>query len=158
MHLSLCREPYTHLHIFTQDKLKGQISLENITFRYPSRPEMKVLKEITLSIEPGQTLALVGVSGSGKSTLFALMERFYDASGQVKLDGWDIKELNIRWVRSRIGVVSQEPVLFDLSVADNIKYGREDISDEEVTEAAKAANIHSFITALPQVWAWSQSD
>ena len=113
---------------------------------------MKVLQNVSISVDPGQTLALVGVSGSGKSTLFSLIERFYDASsGKMTLDNHDFKDVNIRWLRSRIGIVSQEPVLFDMSVADNIKYGNETTKDEEVIEAAKAANIHNFVTALPQV-------
>lgn len=113
---------------------------------------MKVLQNLSISIDPGQTLALVGVSGSGKSTLFSLFERFYDASsGKMTLDNHNFEDLNIRWLRSRIGIVSQEPVLFDMSVADNIKYGNGTKTDEEVIEAAKAANIHNFITALPQV-------
>ena len=102
----------------------------------------------------GKTLALVGPSGCGKSTVMSLIVRFYDPlSGGLFLDGTDLKNLNIRWLRSQIGIVSQEPVLFDASIADNIRYGANfrDVSDEEVIEAAKAANIHSFVESLPQV-------
>ena len=105
-------------------------------------------------MKPGQTLALVGPSGCGKSTVVSLLERFYDPlSGSVKIDNTDTRDYNIRWLRSQIGIVSQEPVLFDMSVADNIRYGNNtrQVSDEEVVDAAKAANIHSFIESLPQV-------
>ena len=99
-------------------------------------------------------MALVGPSGCGKSTVVALIERFYDPlSGSLFLHEYDLRDLNIRWLRNQIGVVSQEPVLFDTSIADNIRYGANfrEVSDEEVIEAAKAANIHNFIETLPQV-------
>ena len=118
---------------------------------------MEVLKGLSATMKPGQTLALVGSSGCGKSTVVSLLERFYDPlSGSVKIDNTDIRDYNIRWLRSQIGIVSQEPVLFDMSVADNIRYGdnTRQVSDEEVIEAAKAANIHSFIDSLPQVQLW----
>ena len=107
-----------------------------------------------MTVKPGQTLALVGASGSGKSTVVALIERFYDpVGGRLTLDGSDSRVLNIRWLRRQLGLVSQEPVLFNASIADNIRYGAnfKEVSDEEVTEAAKSANIHSFIESLPQV-------
>ena len=107
-----------------------------------------------MTVKPGQTLALVGTSGSGKSTVVSLIERFYDPhAGSLALDGSDLRDLNLHWLRSQIGVVSQEPVLFDASIAENIRYGAlfREVSDEEVIEAAKAANIHSFIESLPQV-------
>lgn len=137
-----------------QDKIKGELSFNNLFFRYPNRPEVKVLQDVDITVKPGQTLALVGVSGSGKTTLFSLIERFYDpTSGTVALDGISYQYLNIRWLRSKIGVVSQEPVLFDLSITDNIRYGANErkVSDAEIEAAAKAANIHDFITTLPQV-------
>ena len=137
-----------------QDKIKGELSFNNLFFRYPNRPEVKVLRDIDITVKPGQTLALVGVSGSGKTTLFSLIERFYDpTSGTMALDGIGYRYLNIRWLRSKIGVVSQEPVLFDMTVAENIRYGanERDVPDEEIEEAAKAANIHDFITSLPHV-------
>ena len=112
------------------------------------------MQGLNVSVKPGQTLALVGPSGCGKSTVVSLIERFYDVlSGSLTLDGNDVRDLNIRWLRSQIGIVSQEPVLFDSSIADNIRYGANfrDVSDVEVIEAAKAANIHSFIKSLPQV-------
>ena len=115
---------------------------------------MKVLQGLTVSVKPGQTLALVGPSGCGKSTLVSLVERFYDPKGgHVTLEGTDIKSLNLSWLRQQIGNVPQEPVLFDISIAENIRYGAlyRDVSDEEVIEAAKSANIHNFIESLPMV-------
>lgn len=105
-------------------------------------------------MEPGQTLALVGPSGCGKSTTVSLLERFYDpAQGFLTLEGTDLRDLNLKWLRTQIGIVSQEPVLFDASIADNIRYGAlfKEVSDMEVIEAAKSANIHSFIESLPEV-------
>ena len=115
---------------------------------------MKVLQGLTVSVKPGQTLALVGPSGCGKSTIVSLIERFYDPEvGWISLDGNPVTTLNLKWLRSQIGIVSQEPVLFDRTIADNIRYGANfrEVSDEEVIEAAQSANIHSFIESLPQV-------
>ena len=123
-------------------------------FNYPSRPDSKVLQGLSLSVQAGQTLALVGPSGCGKSTTVSLVERFYiPLGGTVTLDGVNLSDLHIRWLRSKIGIVSQEPVLFDASIAENIRYGAlfREVSDEEVIEAAKAANIHTFIQTLPEV-------
>ena len=128
--------------------------MRSVEFSYPARPQVKVLQGLSVSVKSGQTLALVGPSGCGKSTVVALIERFYDPqSGDLTLDGNDLREVNIRWLRSQIGIVSQEPVLFDASIADNIRYGANfrEVSDVEVIEAAKAANIHSFIESIPQV-------
>lgn len=125
-----------------------------MNFNYPSRPDVKVLQGLDITVKPGHTLALVGPSGCGKSTVVSLLERFYDVkSGSVSFDEKDIRDLNIRWLRSQIGVVSQEPILFDTSIAENIRYGANfrEVSDEEVIEAAKAANIHKFVETLPQV-------
>ena len=100
-------------------------------------------------------MALVGPSGCGKSTVVSLVERFYDIiAGSVEVDNEDIRDLNIRWLRRQIGIVSQEPVLFDRSIADNIRYGANfrEVSDEEIVEAAKAANINNFIQSLPEVY------
>lgn len=107
-----------------------------------------------VSVKPGQTLALVGPSGCGKSTVVSLLERFYDpVLGSVTLEGVDLRDLNLKWLRTQIGIVSQEPVLFDASIAENIRYGVifRSVADEEVIEAAKSANIHSFIESLPEV-------
>lgn len=107
-----------------------------------------------MSVEPGQTLALVGSSGCGKSTTVQLIERFYDVDGgRVCVGDRDVKEYNLAWLRKQLGLVSQEPVLFDRSIADNIRYGANDreVSMEEVIDAAKKSNIHDFISSLPNV-------
>ena len=107
-----------------------------------------------MSVKSGQTLALVGPSGCGKSTVVSLLERFYEPSGgMLALDGTNISDLNIQWLRQQIGLVSQEPVLFECSIGDNIRYGANfrEVTQEEVIEAAKAANIHKFIESLPKV-------
>lgn len=109
---------------------------------------------MTVTVKPGQTLALVGPSGCGKSTIVSLVERFYDpVTGNVTLEGTDLRDLNLSWLRRQIGIVSQEPVLFDASIAENIRYGAlyREVTDQEVIDAAKSANIHSFIESLPQV-------
>ena len=128
--------------------------MSNAFFHYPTRPEVKVLQGLSVSVKPGKTLALVGPSGCGKSTIVSLLERFYNPrGGSLTLDGSELKDLNLRWLRAQIGIVSQEPVLFDTTAANNIRYGASfrEVSDEEVIAAAKAANIHNFLEALPQV-------
>ena len=130
------------------------MTLKDVEFSYPARPDVQVLHGLSLSLSPGKTLALVGPSGCGKSTVVSLIERFYDPStGSLTLENFDLRDLNLQWLRSQIGIVSQEPVLFDASIAENIRYGAlfREVSDEEVIEAAKSANIHSFIESLPQV-------
>ena len=130
------------------------MTLKDVDFSYPARPDVQVLHGLSLSLSPGKTLALVGPSGCGKSTVVSLIERFYDPStGSLTLENFDLRDLNLQWLRSQIGIVSQEPVLFDASIAENIRYGAlfREVSDEEVIEAAKSANIHSFIGSLPQV-------
>ena len=137
-----------------QGSFAGEIALNRIVFNYPARPEVQVLQKLSVTVKPGQTLALVGPSGSGKSTVVSLIERFYDPQGGgVHIDDEIVQDLNLRWLRSQVGIVSQEPVLFDCSIAENIRYGAlfREVSDEEVIEAAKSANIHSFIDSLPQV-------
>ena len=135
--------------------MKGELEFNGVKFNYPTRPHIPVLQEINLSFEQGSTVALVGASGCGKSTSVGLLERFYDPlSGTIKLDGHDIRTLNLKWFRSQIGLVQQEPVLFGRSIKDNILYGVPegfDISEEEVINAAKSANIHGFINNLPMV-------
>ena len=148
------KERYQISSVSVQAKTLGEIEVKRVHFHYPTRPEVQVLQGLDVDIGTGQTLALVGPSGCGKSTIVSLLERFYDPeSGSLTLDGSDLRDLNIRWLRSQIGIVSQEPVLFDTSIAENIRYGANfrEVSDEEVVEAAKAANIHSFIESLPQV-------
>ena len=129
----------------------GELELREVTFAYPQRPDAPVFEGFNLVVPAGQRVALVGESGSGKSTVIQLIERFYDPlSGQVLFDGVDIRELNTHWLRSQVGLVSQEPTLFNMTVSDNIRYGRPEASLEDVVAAAKAANAHTFITALPE--------
>merc|ERR1711976_421752 len=133
--------------------LGGNISLNNGKFVYPTRPDTLVLNKISLAVKAGQRIALVGESGCGKSTVIQLIQRFYDLdSGTLSIENHDIKQLNVPFVRSKIGIVSQEPVLFNRSIGENIKYGdnERDVTMEEVIEAARKANIHSFVSALPQ--------
>nr|CAD7444165.1 unnamed protein product [Timema bartmani] len=133
------------------DKVKGHIQFKNICFAYPARHDVQVLKNFSLEILPGKTVALVGSSGAGKSTIGSLLLRFYDpTSGQVSLDGANIKDLNLSWLRGQIGVVSQEPCLFGVSILENIRYGRSDVKLQEVIHAAMMANAHGFIAMLPQ--------
>ena len=134
--------------------MTGAVTVKDVQFSYPARPDVKVLQGINLSLSPGKTLALVGPSGCGKSTVVSLIERFYDPlGGSLTLEDVDLRDLNLHWLRSQIGIVSQEPVLFDASIAENIRYGAlfREVSDEEVIESAKSANIHSFIESLPEV-------
>lgn len=126
------------------EKTDGQVEFKNVRFNYPSRPSIQVLKGLNLVIKPGQFAALVGPSGCGKSTTVGLIERFYDvSSGSVTIDDQDIKNVNVTSMRHHIGLVSQEPNLFDFSIGENIAFGCKHIpSQEEIEKAAKDANIH----------------
>ncbi|KAK2003654.1 ABC transporter [Colletotrichum falcatum] len=142
------------------DRLEGSIRLENIKHIYPSRPEVTVMEDVSLTIPAGKTTALVGASGSGKSTIVGLVERFYDpVRGSVYLDGHDISTLNLRWLRQQMALVSQEPTLFATTIYHNIAYGligtrHEGAADEDkralVENAARMANAHDFISGLPE--------
>ncbi|XP_024960198.1 putative ABC transporter B family member 8 [Cynara cardunculus var. scolymus] len=133
------------------DNIHGQIEFENIEFTYPSRPNCVILKDFNLKIEAGNTIALVGASGSGKSTAIALVQRFYNADrGIIRVDGLDIKKLQLRWLRAQMGLVSQEHALFGTSIKENIMFGKIDATMEEVIAAATAANAHNFIRQLPE--------
>nr|XP_040221248.2 multidrug resistance protein homolog 49 [Anopheles coluzzii]XP_040221249.2 multidrug resistance protein homolog 49 [Anopheles coluzzii] len=130
--------------------MQGNIKFSNVFFRYPARNDVQVLQGLNLEIKTGQTVALVGPSGCGKSTCLQLIQRLYDPlSGSVTIDGTKVSELNIGWLRSFIGLVGQEPVLFATTIAENIRYGNPDASQSEIERAAKIANCHSFITKLP---------
>ncbi|CAF0740937.1 unnamed protein product [Adineta steineri] len=134
------------------DNFDGHIKLQNIEFCYPNRPKVQVLKDFNLTIKPNKQIALVGASGCGKSTIIQLLEHFYNPkSGQILIDKNDLLTLNLQWWRSQIGFVSQEPILFDASIRENIAYGdtSRTISLGEIQEAAKNANIHQFIVSLP---------
>ncbi|CAM6102646.1 unnamed protein product [Calypogeia fissa] len=134
----------------TLDVVEGHIELRNVDFAYPARPDIFVFRNFSLAIPAGKTVAIVGSSGSGKSTVVSLIERFYDpVAGEVLLDGHDIKKLNLKWLRGRIGLVNQEPALFATTIAANILYGKDNATQEEIEAAAKGANAHSFIEKLP---------
>jgi ATP-binding cassette, subfamily B, bacterial len=129
----------------------SRIELEAITFHYPSRPLAAALKDFSLSVAPGETVALVGPSGAGKSTVFQLLLRFYDpVHGRILLDGVSTREMALHDLRQRIGIVPQDAVVFSTSAMENIRYGKPGASDAEVIEAARAAFAHDFITALPE--------
>ena len=128
---------------------RGALAFEDVTFRYPTRPEDKALHDLSLSIAPGETVAVVGPSGAGKSTLFQLALRFYDPQeGRVTLDGIDLRDADPAEVRSRIALVPQETIVFAASARDNIRYGRWDATDEEIVAAATSANAHEFLSEL----------
>lgn len=134
------------------DDIRGDIELRDVYFSYPARPDEEIFSGFSLSIPSGTTAALVGHSGSGKSTVISLIERFYDPnSGEVLIDGINIKEFQLKWIREKIGLVSQEPVLFSSSIKDNIAYGKEGATIEEIRSAAELANAAKFIDKLPQV-------
>ncbi|XP_060945264.1 bile salt export pump [Limanda limanda] len=133
------------------DKVKGDIEFHNVTFFYPSRPEVKILNNLSIQVKEGETTAFVGPSGSGKSTAIQLIQRLYDPDeGMVTLDGHDIRTLNIKWLRSMIGIVEQEPVLFATTIAENIRFGKPGVTMEDIIQATKEANAYNFIMALPQ--------
>ncbi|CAF1480710.1 unnamed protein product, partial [Rotaria sordida] len=133
-----------------KDDLIGDIQFSNIHFSYPSRSDVAVLTGLSFHVKCGQTIALVGSSGSGKSTCVQLLQRFYDPnSGSIFIDEKPINEYNLKWLRQHIAVVSQEPVLFHTTIRENILFGRESATDEEIRNAAKMANAHDFIMTLP---------
>ncbi|XP_073312239.1 ABC transporter B family member 2-like isoform X2 [Primulina huaijiensis] len=132
-------------------RVDGTIELKDVEFSYPSRPNVLIFKDFNLKVHAGRSMALVGQSGSGKSSVIALVLRFYDpTSGKVAIDGKDIKRLKLKSLRKHIGLVQQEPALFATSIYENILYGKDGATEGEITEAAKQANAHSFISALPE--------
>lgn len=134
--------------------LRGDLSFEGVVFAYPARPETRALKGVSIEFKSGETTALVGPSGAGKSTIFQLLLRFYDPqTGAIRIDGADIRHLEPEALRNSISIVQQNAPLFAGSAADNIRFGRPSASDDEVIAAAKAANAHDFISALPQGYA-----
>ena len=133
----------------TLPRIEGHVRFEEVSFAYDA--DVQVLASVSMDASPGQTIALVGPTGAGKTTIVGLLARFYDAqSGQILIDGHNIREVTQSSLRSQMGTVTQEPFLFSGSVMDNIRYGRIDAEDDEVMDAAKTANAHSFIQALPK--------
>ncbi|KAI9344640.1 P-loop containing nucleoside triphosphate hydrolase protein [Obelidium mucronatum] len=132
--------------------LEGKIEFKNVAFHYPTRPESKIFEDFSFTIEPGQTVAFVGPSGSGKSSTVQLIQRFYDPlSGTVSLDGRNLTSLNVKWLRHQIGIVSQEPCLFNTTIKQNILLGAidENVTESQLHDACKMANCHNFIMKLP---------
>jgi ATP-binding cassette subfamily B protein len=133
------------------DPCRGAIAFEEVSFSYPGRPELPTLDRVTLSVGPGETVALVGPSGAGKTTVFQLLLRFYDPTGgRIMLDGVPIATVALHALRSRLALVPQDPVVFAASARENIRFGRPGASDAEVEEAARLAAADGFIRALPQ--------
>ncbi|XP_036430543.1 ATP-binding cassette sub-family B member 10, mitochondrial [Colossoma macropomum] len=136
------------------EQLKGALEFHNVSFAYPTRKDAPIFEDLSLSVPAGSVMAVVGPSGSGKSTLVSLLLRFYDPdSGMVTVDGHDIRDLNPYWLRSHIGTVSQEPVLFSCSIAENIAYGATDpsrVTPQDIVRAAQIANAHDFIHGFPK--------
>ncbi|KAK4407871.1 ABC transporter B family member 11 [Sesamum angolense] len=133
------------------EDIRGDIEFRDVYFSYPARPNEQIFRGFSFFVSSGMTAALVGQSGSGKSTVISLIERFYDPQdGQVLIDGINLKELQLKWIRSKIGLVSQEPVLFTASIRENIAYGKDGATVEEIRRAAELANAAKFIDKLPQ--------
>ena len=130
---------------------RGALAFEGVGFRYPMRDTVQVLTDVSLSIEPGEVIALVGPSGAGKSTIAALVSRFYDpTAGIIRLDGVDLRELDPTWLRTQVGTVSQEPILFSTTIEENIRYGRPDVDEAAFLAACRTANVEEFVRHLPE--------
>ncbi|MBW3556346.1 MAG: ABC transporter ATP-binding protein/permease [Actinobacteria bacterium] len=133
----------------TMDRAEGAVEFDGVSFDYPGREN--TLRNLSFTVKPGETVAIVGPTGAGKSTLASLLPRFYDPSaGRILLDGTDLRDLTLESLRAQMSLVLQEPLLFTGSIKENIRYGRLEASDEEVREAARAANAHDFIKRLPK--------
>jgi ATP-binding cassette subfamily B (MDR/TAP) protein 1 len=134
------------------EDIKGEIELKDVYFRYPARPEVQIFSGFSLHVPSGTTTALVGQSGSGKSTVISLVERFYDPeAGEILIDGVNLKQLQLKWIREKIGLVSQEPILFATTIKENIAYGKENATEDEIRTAIVLANAAKFIDKLPKV-------
>jgi ATP-binding cassette, subfamily B (MDR/TAP), member 1 len=134
------------------EDVKGDVQLKDVYFSYPTRPEHLIFDGFSLQVQSGTTMALVGDSGSGKSTVISLVERFYDPqAGEVLIDGVDIRGMKLGWMRGKIGLVNQEPVLFSTTIRENIAYGTEKPTLEDINRAIQLANAAIFIDKLPNV-------
>ncbi|PIA42923.1 hypothetical protein AQUCO_02000398v1 [Aquilegia coerulea] len=133
------------------NQVQGDLEFEHVNFTYPSRPDSAVLRDFNLKVQAGMKVAFVGASGCGKSTAIALVQRFYDADdGIVRIDGIDIRKLQLKWLRAKMGLVSQEHALFGTTIKENIMFGKPDATMDEIIAATMAANAHNFIRQLPQ--------
>ncbi len=131
--------------------VRGEVALENVTFAYPSRPDVQALRNLSLHVEAGMTLALVGPSGAGKSTLLDLLIRFYDPQqGQIRFEGLDLRDLRMADLREHLALVPQQPTLFSTTVWENLRYGKPEASEAEILAATRAAHAHDFLSALPE--------
>ncbi|KAM3916509.1 ATP-binding cassette sub-family B member 10, mitochondrial isoform 2-T2 [Leptodactylus fuscus] len=146
--------PFNEGLVITPDRFRGALEFQDVSFMYPSRPDAPVFQGLNLSVPAGSVMAVVGPSGSGKSTLVSLLLRLYDPStGSIHIDGYNMRQLNPLWLRSKIGTVSQEPVLFSCSIAENIAYGADDLStvtQEQIRKVAEVANAMGFIEHFPK--------
>jgi len=141
-------EIYSRAGAVTKDRLEGRVEFRNVSFSYEGA--QPALREVSLTVEPGQMIGLCGPSGAGKSTFVNLLCRFYDVTdGQILIDGVDIRDYDVRWLRRQVGMVLQEPYLFHGTIADNIRYGNPEAAEREVITAARAANAHDFIVGFP---------
>ncbi|WP_456290011.1 ABC transporter ATP-binding protein/permease [Paenibacillus sp. AK002] len=138
------------VHPATDAYKQGEIMFDRVTFSYNSEMQKPVLRDISFKVRPGQHVAIMGATGSGKTSLVSLLPRLYDVtSGQIRIDGTDVRRMELSALRERIGIVLQESILFTGTIRDNIRYGKPDASDEEVIASAKAAQAHDFITTMP---------
>ncbi|VDM59178.1 unnamed protein product [Angiostrongylus costaricensis] len=155
--VSVLKESATDIDNLSEEgqrpKLEGSITLQNVSFRYPSRPVVPILNKLNLKVEAGQSVALVGPSGSGKSSIISLIQRMYNATdGDVYLDKYNVRSINPAYLRRMVAAVGQEPTLFSFTIKENIAYGmtESEVTMEKIIEAAKIASIHDFIQSLPQ--------
>ena len=130
-----------------KNKIQGTIEFKKVDFAYPTKPQCVILKDFSFDVKAGSGVGLVGKSGCGKSTIIGLIQRFYDiAIGAVCIDGMNVRDINIPWYRGQTALVSQEPAIFSCSVRNNIAFGKPEADEDEIVEAAKAANAHEFIS------------
>ncbi|CAF1273098.1 unnamed protein product, partial [Didymodactylos carnosus] len=145
-----CQNPLNYNFDIKDIDLISDIEFNNVHFSYPSRLDIKILNSLSFSIKRGETLALLGSSGCGKSTIVQLLLRFYEPlSGEIRIDGRLIHDYNLQWLRQNIGVVNQEPILFGTTILENIRYGNDDSTIDDIIDAAKTANAHDFIIKFP---------
>lgn len=131
--------------------VEGRITFDDVSFNYPSRPDVPVLKNVSFEIKQGECVGIVGPSGSGKSTIATLLQRLYEpASGVIRIDGRPLPRIDVKYLRAHVAVISQHPALFDMSIADNISYGSPDATQADIEKAAQAASVHDFIVSLPE--------